>query len=173
MMGPKRGGKSMENDFEERAKEVALFRYGVIADLVHLQKGTGSGLYDRLREKASVTYDIPFSEKQHLAQETIRSWLTRYRKGGFESLYPKTRSDAGRSRRLPQMVVDLICCIKEEKYDLTVKEVIEEARKYPEVVPETLELPLSTVHRMLSFAGLMKRKKKDAGKSYHPHLKCK
>jgi len=154
----------MKNDVEERAKEVALFRFGVIADLVHLSKGSGSGLYDRLREKAMVAYDIPFSPRRQLAPETIRSWLTQYRKGGLESLYPKGRSDAGKARRLPREVVDLICCIKEEQYDLTVKEVIEEARKYKEMVPETLALPLSTVHRALSAAGLMKKKKKNPGK---------
>ena len=119
----------MENDVEERAKEVALFRFGVIADLVHLPKGSGSGLYDRLREKAKVSYAIPFSTRQQLAQETIRSWLNQYRKGGLESLYPKERSDAGKARRLPREVVDLICCIKEEQCDLTVKEVIEEAKQ--------------------------------------------
>ena len=42
----------MENDGEKRAEEIALFRYGVIGDLVHLPRGRGSGLYERLEEKA-------------------------------------------------------------------------------------------------------------------------
>ena len=149
----------MENDEEKRANEIALFRYGLIGDLVHLPKGKGSGLYDRLEEKAALEYTIPFSPKRVLKVETIRSWLTQYRRGGFESLYPKKRSDAGRARRLPQAVVDLLCCIKEGEYDLTVKEVIVEGRKFPEIVPEELELPISTVHRMLTSHGLMKKRR--------------
>lgn len=149
----------MENDGEKRAEEIALFRYGVIGDLVHLPNGRGSGLYERLEEKAAHEYKIPYSAKKKLSKETIRGWLTQYRKGGFELLYPKPRSDAGKARRLPREVVDLLCCIKEEQYDLTVKEVIEEARKYPETVPESINLPISTVHRMLSVRGLMKKKK--------------
>ncbi len=149
----------MENDGEKRAEEVALFRFGVIGDLVHLPKGRGSGLYERLEEKTAIEYNIPYSRKKKLAKDTIRSWLNQYRKGGFELLYPKPRSDAGRARRLPREVVDLLCCIKEGQYDLTVKEVIEEARKYPEMVPESMELPISTVHRILSVQGLMKKKK--------------
>jgi transposase InsO family protein len=158
--GPKQGGKSMENDGEKRAKEIALFRFSVLGDLVHLPKGPGSGLYDKLREKAEVEYDIPYSLRQQLASETIRSWLNQYRNGGFDALLPKVRSDVGKSRRLPRWVVDLLCCIKEEQYDLTVKEVIAEARKDPNGMPSTQCLPLSTVHRALSSAGLMKKRKK-------------
>ena len=149
----------MKNEVEERQKEVALFRYGLIAEFVHLPKGTGSGLYELLRKKAEATYEIPFIGKRQISPETIRSWLTQYRKGGFESLYPKTRKDTGKARRLPQAVVDLLCCIKEERRDLTVKEVISEARKYPDLAPESLEMPLSTVHRVLTSHGLMKKKK--------------
>ena len=36
----------------DRHHEVALFRYGLIADLVHLPPGT-KGLYQRLQEKAA------------------------------------------------------------------------------------------------------------------------
>lgn len=149
----------MENDDEKRAEEVALFRYGVIGDLVHLPKGRGSGLYDRLEEKAAIEYKIPYSAKKKLSKETIRSWLTQYRKGGFDLLYPKPRSDVGKARRLPRDVVDLLCSIKEGQYDLTVNEVIEAARKYPDMVPESMALPPSTVHRILSVQGLMKKKK--------------
>ena len=149
----------MDNDGEKRAEEVALFRFGVIGDLVHLPKGRGSGLSDRLEEKAAIKYTIPYSTKTDLAKETIRSWLNQYRKGGMALLYPKPRSDAGKARRLPRDVVDLLCCIKEEQYDLTVAEVIKEAREYPKMVPESMALPLSTVHRILSVHGLMKKKK--------------
>ncbi len=42
----------MKCEDKERREQIALFRYGVIADLSHLPRGKGSGLYDKLREKS-------------------------------------------------------------------------------------------------------------------------
>jgi len=42
---------------------VALFRYGLIAELVHLPLGS-PGLYAKLREKASQSYTIPGSTRR-------------------------------------------------------------------------------------------------------------
>jgi transposase InsO family protein len=151
----------MKTQVDKRAQEIAMFRHSVIGDLVHLPRGAGSGLYDRLKEKAKLRYNIPCSKRRRIATETMRSWLTKYRNGGFEALYPKLRSDNGKSRALPQQVVDLLCSIKEERYHLTVKEVIAEARKEEDFVPPELELSVSTVHRHLKFAGLMKKRPKD------------
>ena len=54
--------KDQTTESGQRADEVALFRYGLIADLVHLQPGE-RGIYARLREKAAQTYDIPGSRR--------------------------------------------------------------------------------------------------------------
>ena len=43
---------------EKLAEQIALFRYGVIAELVHLEPATG-GLYRRFAEKAQKSYQIP------------------------------------------------------------------------------------------------------------------
>lgn len=43
----------MQFDDEKRREQIALFRYGVIAELIHLPRGKGSGLYDKLRDKAA------------------------------------------------------------------------------------------------------------------------
>jgi len=42
----------MKNDDNELKQQVALFRYGLIADIVCLEPGT-KGIYDKLKEKAS------------------------------------------------------------------------------------------------------------------------
>ena len=42
----------MKNDDYDLKKQVALFRYGLIADIVCLEPGT-KGIYDKLKEKAS------------------------------------------------------------------------------------------------------------------------
>jgi hypothetical protein len=66
---------------------VALFRYGLIADLVHLPPGA-KGLYERIGEKAAADHTIPGSTRTRVAAETLRDWLKRYRAGGFDVLVP-------------------------------------------------------------------------------------
>jgi len=78
----------MEIDKKKRSEEVALFRYGLIADLTHLEPGT-KGLYRLLGEKAAKDYCIPFSTRTRVAEETLRGWLKQWRVGGFEALQPR------------------------------------------------------------------------------------
>ncbi|MGZ6141239.1 MAG: DDE-type integrase/transposase/recombinase [Myxococcaceae bacterium] len=146
----------MNDDEKQRSDEVALFRHGAIGELAHLAPGT-KGLYARLKEKADIEYRIPGSLRTRVAEETIRGWLREYRKGGFDALKPRVRSDQGQSHALPQEVSDLLVSIKDEKPDLSVHLVIREALATNKV-PEGLQLAPSTVHRLLTRAGLMVKK---------------
>ena len=137
----------------DRRHEIALFRYGLIADLVRLEPGS-KGLYARIEQKAAAEYAIPGSTRTRVAAETIRDWLKAYRRGGFDALLPKPRTDRGRSRSLPPQVVDALLAIKEGNPALSVQLVVREARQRPEV-PADLPLPSSTVHRLLARHGLM------------------
>ncbi len=142
------------NDSEpDHRHAIALFRYGLIADLVRLEPGS-KGLYAQIAQKAAGDYAIPGSTRTRVAAETIRDWLKRYRGGGFPALLPKPRADRGQSRSLPAEVVDVLLAIKEGNPKLSVQLVIREARKHPEV-PQALPLPASTVHRLLTRHGLM------------------
>jgi hypothetical protein len=84
------------NRIEEEQREakhreaVALFRYGLIADLCDVGR---RGLYKKLREKAARDYEIPGSTRRRVAPETLRGWLRAYRRGGFEALLPHYGSD--------------------------------------------------------------------------------
>jgi transposase InsO family protein len=140
----------------DRRDDVALFRYGLIADLTHIDPGA-TGTYARLKEKASQSYAIPGSHRTRVAAETMRGWLRDYRKGGFEALRPKARADQGQARAIPQEVADLLCTIKEDKQELSVRMVIDAARTSGEV-PVDLELAPATVHRLLSKKGLMEKR---------------
>ena len=81
----------------------------------------------------------------------MRDWLSLYRTGGFEALYPKTRADRGQPRRLPPEVAELLVSLKTEQPALSVKALIGAARE------RGVEHPLapSTVHRLLSREGLL------------------
>ena len=92
----------MSHPDEELRKAVALFRYGLIADVLRLPPGSRE-IRRTLNEKAQRTYTIPGTRRTRVAAETMRDWLSVYRNGGFEALYPKTRADRGQPRRMPLM----------------------------------------------------------------------
>ena len=143
----------------ERAEQIALFRYGLISDLVH-PGDDARRLYERLRDKAAKSYCIPGSRRTRVATETLRDWLTAYKAGGFDALRPKPRADIGRARAIPQPVVDLLVHLKDEHRDWSVAMVIDKAKADSDTSRGTL-LPVSTVHRLLSRAGVMGKRPED------------
>ena len=141
-----------KNDLHE---QVALFRYGIIADFANLPPGT-TGLYALIKKKAEKSYRIPGSKRTKVAEETIRSWLKTYRKGGFDALQPKIRKDKGKARRLPLEVADVLLAVKEESPELTVPLVIKKAVTSG-LIPAGTHLPQSTVYKLLARHGLRKK----------------
>jgi transposase InsO family protein len=138
---------------------IALFRYGLIADFVHLPPNT-PGLYAKLREKAKQSYHIPGSTRTRVATETLRDWLKSYRRGGFEALLPKPRADRGRSRALPAVIADALLSLKEELPQLSIPQLIRIAYERG-IGTDSQPLPRATVHRLFSRAGLMNKTAED------------
>ena len=60
---------------EELRKAVALFRYGLIADVLRLPPGSRE-IRRTLHEKAQRTYTIPGTRRTRVAVETMRDWLS-------------------------------------------------------------------------------------------------
>jgi transposase InsO family protein len=139
---------------------VALFRYGLIADLLHLPSGRRL-LQAQLREKADREYEIPGSARRRVAAETLRDWLYAYRRGGFDALKPRPRRDTGHARALPQAVADQLCALKEAHPAFSVAMLITTARQQQLVAPEVVLAP-ATVHRLLSRQGLMARRMEES-----------
>ena len=135
---------------DDLRQAVALFRYGLIADLVHLPPGT-PGIGAKLRIRAEQTYAIPGTRRTRVAAETLRDWLAQYRRAGFAALYPRTRTDRGTPRRLPPEVAERLLAIKSDNPTFSVREVCKAAREH------RLDHPLapSTVHRLLAREGLL------------------
>ena len=141
---------------DKTREQIALFRYGLIADLAHRKEEAG-GLYSLLREKADRVYEIPGSRRTRVAAETIRDWLADYRRGGFDALRPRARRDQGSTRVIPLGIADMLCQIRDETPALSVGAVIEKARHEAGIGEELLLAP-ATVHRLLSRRGLMEKK---------------
>ena len=138
---------------DDLRREIALFRYRIIADLLLLPPGS-PGIGAKLQAKAEQEHTIPGTQRTRVAAETIRDWLQLYRRGGFDALYPKQRADRGQPRRLPPEVAELLVAIKAEHSTWSVRQVIASALDSGQL-PDHLRLPPSTVHRLLSREGLM------------------
>ena len=87
---------------ETRKQQIALFRFGVIAQLLgysRLDRGEREACIKKL---AAQKWEIPFSQKSSISRSTIRAWLRRYEASGrkLESLFPKQREDAGVARSI-------------------------------------------------------------------------
>jgi putative transposase len=160
----------MNSPNEKRREDIALFRFGLIADLVHLPRGS-KDIAIKMRERAARSHVVPHSLRGRVATETLRHWLKLYRKGGFDALKPVARRDAGVSHALPKDVADLLCETKDENRKLSVQLIIKRVQATGKV-PEGLPLPPSTVHRLLSRSGLMARQQspaKDHRRFEHEH----
>lgn len=145
---------SVSLDSSKRLEQVAVFRYGLISDLLHLPRGSRD-IAVLLRAKAERSYELPTSRtRTRIAAETLRHWLKLYRRGGLDALRPKGRADAGVSRTLPREVADKLCQLKEDEPGLSVHLLIKRMVDGGHV-PAELPMPPSTVHRLLSRAGLM------------------
>jgi putative transposase len=138
---------------------VALFRYGLIAEFVHLPPNS-PGLYAKLQAKAEQTYTIPGSTRTRVAAETLRDWLKNYRRGGFDALLPQPRSDRGQSRALSAEVAERLLSLKEELPQCSIPQLIRVAHQRGIAVEP---LPRATVHRLFSRAGLMRKTAEPSG----------
>jgi transposase InsO family protein len=87
---------------QDLRKRIAVFRFGLISDLVS-QKGMSRGEQEaRLQDLVARRWEIPGSPRSSIARSTILRWLALYRQSGgrLESLEPQPRKDRGQSRAL-------------------------------------------------------------------------
>ncbi len=135
---------------KEQKKRVGTFRFGVICELI-TSSNLNYGDQERLiQEKCERQWEIPYSSRTSISRSTILDWIKKYRESGHKltSLYPKKRSDAGKSRSIDDETASSIIQIKKEKPSITTEALITEtANKIPGLITE--DLPHSNVYRLL------------------------
>ena len=92
----------MEKDIRER---IALKRYQIISPVL-AEPARAQNEY--FRKQAQQEHDFPRYGIRKFSVSTLKSWLKKYRKYGFEGLKPKNRSDSGRPRRLDAKILTAI-----------------------------------------------------------------
>ena len=136
---------------EEKRTQIALFRYGLIAPLLHRAPERGE-INAHCQAVAAKTQQVPFSKRTTIYPETVWRYLARYRKGGFEALKPQLRDDAGRPRRIPEDIIQKAIALREEQPARSTNTIIEILRRDP-AVPADLPLKGRTMRGILHKRG--------------------
>lgn len=119
-------------DLDDAGTEIALFRYGLIAPLLH--DPPPKGLQEQaLREIAAKTYRIPGSSRARVSLTTLRRYLKAYQAGGFDALRPSPRADRGAPRAFPPEVLERAIQLREEQPGRTTPMLVELLRHDPAV----------------------------------------
>ena len=135
---------------EEQKKEVAVFRYGIIADFVGATR-LNQGEQERLlRDKCARKWQIPYSHRTRLSRSTILRWIRFYNEGNgkLEALYPQERADQGRERALDEETSLTMINLRRQLPKTSVPEFIRILHQR-RLVPEGTPLSQTTVYRFL------------------------
>jgi transposase InsO family protein len=142
---------------EDKKKQIATFRFGVIHDLVgHVELSPGE--QERLlREKCDRKWVIPFSDKTRITRSTILRWVKLYKDSGskLEALTNHDRCDQGKSRVIDEETGLALIRLRDELPKATTARLLKEMNTRRLVSPG-LALTPATVYRFLLHNGLMK-----------------
>ena len=97
---------------KDKQQTIALMRYSAIAPLlagIPEEYPSMSAYFRALSEKGIMH---PDGQLRKYAPGTIKSWFLDYRKGGFDALIPKSRSDCGTSRKIDDELQEQIRYLK-------------------------------------------------------------
>jgi len=103
----------------ERARQVALFRYRLIQDVIDVRLSTKQR-GPLVQAIADREHDGPFGEKVTVSRQTIDRWCRWWRAGGFAGLVPQP---AQVHARTPAEVLDMAAGLKRENLARTAAQV--------------------------------------------------
>ncbi len=111
--------QDQDNARRARAREVGLFRYGLISDALNEQLSTKQR--GRLvRAIAAQTHPGPFGTPVRISRATVDRWIRDYRAGGFAALVPAPKRVLPSA---PPHVLELAVALKTEAPDRTAAQV--------------------------------------------------
>jgi putative transposase len=155
---------SPTQDEHERNTQIALFRYGLIAQLLFDPLSAGQ-LESALRQIAAKTYAIPYSSRTRVGVSTLRRYLKCYRQGGFDALRPRPRSDRRTPRAFPAEVLQKAVALREAQPGRTTPMIVQLLQRDPDL---HLEQPLNphTLTTHLRALGKTRRLVAQTGRSF-------
>ncbi len=142
---------------KEQKQKIALFRFGVIAELVGRKDLRRGQREEKIRELAGREWEIPGSGRTRVSRSVIREWLRRYEESGrkMESLFPKDRCDAGRPRSMDTETELVLVNLKRELGEVSLPVILKVARQR-KLLPADFRASPQSVYRVFQRHGLNK-----------------
>jgi len=109
-------------DISSDSDELALWRYGIIAPLLH-RTDDSPPLYREMRTLAERPYYTSAGQEKHLSADTLRLWLLRYKRLGLGGLRNKIRKDRGGSA-VPEPLREALVALRKEHPLFTVQRLL-------------------------------------------------
>ena len=143
---------------QHQRQRIALFRFGVIAELVDCPLGAGER-EARVRRIAEKDWQVPFSGRQRVSRSTVLAWLARYEASGrrIESLMPRERRDRGSSKSISAEDEQALVGLRRELPAVSLPVLLREARTR-RVLSEPFRASPQSVYRMLKRHGLQRER---------------
>lgn len=148
---------------EETREQIALIRYKLISPVV-VEPGRVQNEY--FRNQSGTAHVFPRYGVRKVKVSTFKSWLKKFKEGGFDGLKPKIRKDKGRPRKSTPELLDIIR-IKCKAYPhLTVKRLHE--KLIDEVKAGTPPIHYNTLLRIVKDENLLRfgKARKDIRKRF-------
>lgn len=142
---------------ENEKQRVAIFRFSVIHEFVGGAVLSRTERRQLLKDKCARKWDIPSSDRTRISRSAILRWIRLYNESGgrLEALYPKDRSDNGKSRAIDEETGLNLIRLRREMTDATVPVLIRIMDERGLSLPGK-DLKSTTVYRFLHDQNLMK-----------------
>lgn len=132
---------------ENYREQIALFRFSLIAPLVN-DTYSESSKSEYCRNIAAKKHKLPSGIETTVASKTIIYWYHLYNRLGYDALKPKSRNDAGISRKIPTLFVDKVLDLKKQMPHITGKKIYEKLIEDGDI--KASEVSLATIYRFLN-----------------------
>lgn len=139
------------NQNKSRSEMIALFRYGIVANLVSVSKGAGN-LKNEIMALSQKTWLHPDGQKVKYAFATIEEWYYNFCRFGFPGLFPKKRKDSGACRALSVALQDEITRRKKANPNLSTAQIIRDLLQENKLTPG--QISTATIYRFMNRSGL-------------------
>lgn len=134
---------------QQHREEIALFRYGLIAEVV--AERSGHGRQQLMSAIAKRQHEVPHRTRTSIGLRTLQRWVKDYQDHGLKGLEPQERGDAGQGYAIAPEVVAAAAVLRREVPSRSMRqliEMLEMSRQVPRGV-----LKRSTLAEALTRAG--------------------
>lgn len=140
---------------ELKKQKIALFRFRVIAPLIGVREDERGRKERALQDISRRRWEIPYTGRSYIGRSTVLEWVRLYQESGekLESLYPKGRSDRGRSRSMDEETQNMLINLRREMRRASVPTLLRVARERG-LLPADFNASRQSVYRLLKRSGV-------------------